>query len=185
MNEDFNKNSVQDEPTAESVERSVQSLTESMLTYDYTVASTQELRQSLINKIVPAALELDLKVDPGTDPDVYASQVRLIEQARQLLNDREKSAKDHVTTKLKKSDLDQQKQSNLEVAKLLQQIKLDSWAVQDPNRPLVQTEEELAEALDQKCAEKGCTVLDTELTKGEGMLPTKAEDSLSGARVKE
>ena len=184
MNEEIQETSA-NEPTAESIDQAVASLTETMRNYDYTVTSTQELRQSLINKIVPAALELDLKVDMGTDPDVYASQVRLIEQARQLLNDREKSAKDHVTTKLKKSDLDQQKQSNLEIAKLLQQIKLDSWSVQDPNKPLVQTEEELAAALDQKCAEKGCKVLDTELAKGEGMLPVKSEDNLSGARHKE
>lgn len=160
------------EPKIEDVEKSITTLADSMQAYDNTTLETQELRRALVNKIMPAILKIDLNIDDSTDPDLFASTSRFIEQGRQLLNDLDSAAKNQVNIKLKKTDLEQQKQSNLEIAKLLQQVKLDSWKANDPNTPLVQNEAELAEALEHKCTEAGCVVLDTELDKEDRRLPT-------------
>ena len=120
-------------------------------------------------------MKLDLSVDASSDPDLVASQSRVIEQARQLLNDIDSSAKNHVNVKLKKSDIENNHQSNMEIAKLLQKIKIDVMNPNDPNRPLVQSEEELNKLLDKKCEENGCVVLDTELGMEDRQLPTNED----------
>lgn len=160
------------EPTAEDVEKSLTTLADSMLAYDNTTLETQEMRRAMVSKLMPAILKIDLNIDDTTDADLLASKSRFIEQGRQLLNDLDSAAKNQVNIKLKKSDLEQQKQSNLEIAKLLQQVKLDAWKVNDPNTPVVQNETELAEALETKCTEAGCVVLDSELDKEDRRLPT-------------
>ena len=136
---------------------------------------TQELRRALVAKLMPAVMKLDLNVDASSDPDLVASQSRVIEQARQLLNDIDSSAKNHVNVKLKKSDIENNHQSNMEIAKLLQKIKIDVMNPNDPNRPLAQSEEELNELLDKKCEENGCVVLDTELGMEDRHLPTNED----------
>ena len=63
----------------------------------------------------------------------------------------------------------------MEIAKLLQKIKIDVMNPNDPNRPLVQSEEELNQLLDKKCEENGCVVLDTELGMEDRHLPTNED----------
>ena len=135
-------------PSMEEVEKSIVSLEQSMLEYDHATNETQELRRALVAKLMPAVMKLDLNVDASSDPDLVASQSRVIEQARQLLNDIDSSAKNHVNVKLKKSDIENNHQSNMEIAKLLQKIKIDVMNPNDPNRPLVQSEEELNKLLE-------------------------------------
>ena len=93
-------------PSMEEVEKSIVSLEQSMLEYDHATNETQELRRALVAKLMPAVMKLDLNVDASSDPDLVASQSRVIEQARQLLNDIDSSAKNHVNVKLKKSDIE-------------------------------------------------------------------------------
>ena len=162
-------------PSMEEVEKSIVSLEQSMLEFDHATNETQELRRALVAKLMPAVMKLDLNVDSSSDPDLVASQSRVIEQARQLLNDIDSSAKNHVNVKLKKSDIENNHQSNMEIAKLLQKIKIDVMNPNDPNRPLVQSEEELDKLLDKKCEENGCVVLDTELGMEDRHLPTNED----------
>ena len=162
-------------PSMEEVEKSIVSWEQSMFEYDHATNEAQELRRALVAKLMPAVMKLDLNVDASSDPDLVASQSRVIEQARQLLNDIDSSAKNHVNVKLKKSDIENNHQSNMEIAKLLQKIKIDVMNPNDPNRPLVQSEEELNELLDKKCEENGCVVLDTELGMEDRHLPTNED----------
>lgn len=162
------------EPSDADVERAVSTLVDSMREYDNVTNSTQELRRALVAKVIPSILAMDMSTTDSTDPDLFASKARYLEQGRQLLNDLDSAAKNHVNVKLKKTDIEQQHQSNLEIAKLLQQIKLDQWQP-DPNRPLVNNEAELEQALEHRCATGDCEVLPSELALDDRKLPTEED----------
>ena len=174
----------QNEPTAEAVQENLMSLQDSMRNLDTAVLETQEVRRALLNKFLPEVLSLDMKVNAETDPDQYASQTRLIEQTRQLLNDIDNSAKNHVAAKLKQKDLDNQAEASINIAELLKEVKINQgWGNDNLCSPAFKSEE-LDDLLDEKCDEAGCVVLDTELEMGTNNLP-KEEDQDDFEKQKE
>ena len=173
------------EPTVEAVKENIDRLSDnvlitlegSMKNLDYMTTKTQNIRETLLDKFLPQVLNLDMTVRADTDPDQYASQTRFIEQTRQLLNDIDSSAKNHLTMKMKQSDMEAQQQSQVNIVELLSKIQINtaSWNKNDGSA-VVPSEAELASALEKRGTELGCKVLDTELTVGESQLPKPEDD---------
>ena len=142
---------------------------------DVTTATTQEIRKQLLARFLPDVLNLDMKVDPGTDPDLYASQARFLSEFKGLLNDVDTASRQHASTKLKQKDTETQAQAGFNVAEFLSKIKLTGGV--PTSSGTIETTAEIDEKLEQRFAETGCVVLDTELTQGENMLPEKNTDA--------
>lgn len=163
-----------------SVSKPMMSIETVMNNLDTTVTSTQEIRQALLEKLVPAALKIKLDIDEGTNSDLLASETRFIEQVRQLLNDQDNAAKNHASMKLKKVEQEDQQKTRINVVELLGQIQANTaaWRSNDPNTPVIQSEEELELELAKVAKANAIEVLDTELETSSNNLPeTKANSS--------
>lgn len=163
------------EPTIEAVNQSLISLTESMQSMDSVVTNTQSVRQQLMTKFLPDVLNLDMKVDPGTDPDMYASQARFLSEYRGLLNDLDTSSRNHVNMKLKQKDSETNAAHAINAAEFLSKIKL-SRGVPVSNLPFTKSEAEVEALIEKQFEENGCMVLDTELETGQNQLPDKPDN---------
>ena len=174
------------EPTQDAVAANIISLEASIQNLDVVNSRTQDVRKILLDKFLPEVLKLDMSVGPHTDPDQYASQTRFIEQTRQLLNDMDTSAKNHVSIKLKQKDLDAQQQSQVNIVELLSKIQINtqSWN-QNDGSAVVQNASELADTLEKRGKELGCQVLDTELAVGDSKLPQPEKDDPTSDPAKE
>lgn len=148
-------------------------LLQSMRNYDDITERNQVLRQQMIEKILPHILKMDMTVDEDTDPDIYQGKSRFISEARQLLNDSDAAAKNHVAVKLKRTDMDQQRETAIDVAKILSMFKLNSPMQLPPSQQL--SDDELATKLDERLADTD-PILDTELEMGGNQLPVQVSD---------
>lgn len=158
-----------------SAEANLASLEDTMRNFDNTTHTTMTLRRALINKFLPEALNLDMQVTKATDPDMYQGQARFLSEVRQLLNDMDSTTKGHVQTKLKRVDLDQQRDNKIDPAALLAAIKLTQPL--EINLNVVQpSHEEIDSKLEQRLAETGDSILDTELEMGGNNLPVEADE---------
>ena len=165
------------EPTMESVQASLQTLNDSMLHFDDTTRSTQEIRRALVNKFLPDVMNLDMRVDRGTDPDLYQGQARFISEMRQLLNDLDSTAKNHVNVKLKRTDMEQQHANSIDPAAILAAIKLNQPLQVNVTTTVPQpSKEEIAEKLEKQMQAAGDQILDTELEIGGNQLPVEEND---------
>lgn len=165
------------EPTMESVQASLQTLNDSMLHFDDTTRSTQEIRRALVNKFLPDVMNLDMRVDRGTDPDLYQGQARFISEMRQLLNDLDSTAKNHVNVKLKRTDMEQQHANSIDPAAILAAIKLNQPLQVNVTTTVPQpSKEEITEKLEKQMQAAGDQILDTELEIGGNQLPVEEND---------
>lgn len=165
------------EPTMESVQASLQTLNDSMLHFDDTTRSTQEIRRALVNKFLPDVMNLDMRVDRGTDPDLYQGQARFISEMRQLLNDLDSTAKNHVNVKLKRTDMEQQHANSIDPAAILAAIKLNQPLQVNVTATVPQpSKEEITEKLEKQMQAAGDQILDTELEIGGNQLPVEEND---------
>ena len=165
------------EPTMESVQASLQTLNDSMLHFDDTTRSTQEIRRALVNKFLPDVMNLDMRVGRGTDPDLYQGQARFISEMRQLLNDLDSTAKNHVNVKLKRTDMEQQHANSIDPAAILAAIKLNQPLQVNVTTTVPQpSKEEITEKLEKQMQAAGDQILDTELEIGGNQLPVEEND---------
>lgn len=172
MSEEFTTAS---EPTIESVNQSLMSIEEAMLNMDSTVMQTQDIRNQLIVKLLPDILAMDTKIDRTSDPDLVASQARMISEMRGLLNDRDNASKNHLSLKLKQKDIETQSQISFSAAEFLATIKRNE-EMPLKNETFPMSEQQIADLIDSQFKEQGCVVLDTELEEGSNMLPEKKEE---------
>lgn len=159
------------EPTQEEVDASLADLARSMSNFDRTVYTTGEVRQQLLQKLLPTAMEMDMTVSRSTDPDLYAAQTRLYGEVRQLLNDMDASARQHTATKLKQKDQENDTLNAINAAELLNHIKL-SGGVPVSNVPQP-SQEEIDKAIAEQFKERGCLVLESELVENDRQIPEK------------
>ena len=158
-------------PTLEEVQASISNFQDAMSNYDTTTLITAQVRQKLLTKLLPNALEMDMSVTAKTDPELYSAQTKLYGELRQLLNDMDASAQKHVATKLKQKDQETNEMNAINAAELLKHIKLTGgFPVSDHPRL---SEAEVEKAIQEQFKEKGCIVLDTELIVNDCQLPEK------------
>lgn len=153
------------------VKHELNTLQGSLDNYDATTATTADVRRTLMNKLMPSVMKLDLDVTKGTDPEIYAAQTKLLGEMRQLLNDMDSSAQKHVAVKLKKKDSEVQEANAINAAELFKHIKLGS-TIMDINIPNL-TEDVVNDAIKKQFDDNGCIVLDTELIENDSQLPEK------------
>lgn len=158
-------------PTKEEVDTALSEFASSMSNFDRTVYTTSEVRQQLLQKLLPTAMEMDMTVSRSTDPDLYAAQTRLYGEVRQLLNDMDTSARQHISTKMKQKDQENDTLNAINAAELLNHIKL-SGGVPVSNVPQP-TQEEIDKAIAEQFKERGCLVLESELVENDRQIPEK------------
>jgi hypothetical protein len=164
------KTSNVDYPTAYSPNVQINNIIESMNVYDRNHINTQILREKLASKLVSAAMSTDLNEN---DAEVLDANIHLITEARNILNDLDKAAKDNVAIKLKKKDTENMEASNINMADFLSKIKLTAEAVNSGT--LVQSHEEIEANIKQIEKDTGVVILDTELENTPSRLPEKEE----------
>lgn len=170
-------------PSSNNNKMELSTLEDSFAILDATTVRTQNTRDYILDKLIPVISNFKLDVSVETDPELYQAQARMIDQARQLLNDCDATARNHTNLKLKKTAIDDQREATVNVVEVLSQIKLNNaaWNVGDVNKPAFGTEEELASALQE--ATKDEVILDGELEFSPGKLPrpdeTDANDPFS------
>jgi hypothetical protein len=158
-------------PTAYSQDIKINSILESMDTYDRNHINTQIMREKLANKLMNAAMTANL--DEG-DPEALDVNLHIMMEARSILNDLDKAAKDNVAVKLKKKDTENAEASNINMAAFLSKIKVSDMGQFD-NGTIVQTAEEINANLDRLEKDNNINIMDTELETSGNMLPEKAE----------
>lgn len=94
--------------------------------------------------------------------------------AKNLLNDLDKAAKDHVTVKLKQKDTETNAAAGINIAEFLTKIKMTDNI---SGGTVVQTKDQIEKALDKQFEERGTVVLDTELEMGGNMLPKEQKEA--------
>ena len=150
------------------------SLEEAMLELDNTQNTTQYIRTQMLRKLTPLVASLEVETNIAADPDLFQAQSRFISEVRGLLNDMDTSSKTHTAVKLKQSTLDTQKQSSVNAAELLAQLRLtnDLIVKQVTSNTRTPTEDEIEQHLAKSYeAADELTILDTELELGGSMLP--------------
>lgn len=158
-------------PTAYSQDIKINSILESMDTYDRNHINTQIMREKLANKLMNAAMTANL--DEG-DPEALDVNLHIMMEARSILNDLDKAAKDNVAVKLKKKDTENAEASNINMAAFLSKIKVSDMGQFDSGT-IVQTAEEINANLDRLEKDNNISIMDTELETSGNMLPEKAE----------
>lgn len=158
-------------PTAYSQDIKINSILESMDTYDRNHINTQIMREKLANKLMNAAMTANL--DEG-DPEALDVNLHIMMEARSILNDLDKAAKDNVAVKLKKKDTENAEASNINMAAFLSKIKVSDMGQFDSGT-IVQTAEEINANLDRLEKDNNINIMDTELETSGNMLPEKAE----------
>lgn len=151
----------------------LKSLEDTMLHLDNSTATTQSVRNQMLKKLLPVVDALDIETGLAADPDLLQAQSRLVSEVRGLLNDIDSSAKNQVSIKLKKSDLDTQKQSSINAAEILAQLKLtnDIMIKQIAGDTSAPSQEEIEQHLEKEFASSELDIPDTELEVGGSMLP--------------
>lgn len=156
----------------------LKSLEESMLGMDNSTTTTQSVRNQMLKKLLPVVDALDMETGLAADPDLLQAQSRLLSEVRGLLNDIDSSAKSQVSMKLKKSDLDTQKQSSINAAEILAQLRLTNDLVikQVAAKTSQPTKEEIEQHLEEAYSSSELDISDTELEVGGSMLPIHNQD---------
>lgn len=172
INESEIKSTNVEYPTAYSPNIQINNILESMNVYDRNHINTQIMREKLANKLINAAMTTNL--DEG-DPEALDVNLHIMMEARSILNDLDKSAKDNVAIKLKKKDTENAEASNINMAEFLSKIKL-SDVKQFDQGTMVQTAEEISKNIDKIEKDAGIVILETELETGGNMLPDKPEE---------
>ena len=159
-------------PTAYSPSVQINSILESMNVYDRNHINTQIMREKLAAKIMNAAMNVDLD-----EPDAEAKDVNLhlVMEARSILNDLDKAAKDNVAVKLKKKDTENAEASNINMAEFLAKIKLTDIKQFDTGT-VVQSADEINRSLDMLAEKDKIEILDTEMETEGTMLPEVEEN---------
>lgn len=151
----------------------INSIIESMNVYDRNHINTQIMREKLANKLMNAAMTANL--DEG-DPEALDVNLHIMMEARSILNDLDKAAKDNVAVKLKKKDTENAEASNINMAEFLSKIKIADISQMDSGTIVVQSPSDIGAELDRLEKERGVVILDTELEEGNNMLPAKPEN---------
>lgn len=151
----------------------INSIIESMNVYDRNHINTQIMREKLANKLMNAAMTANL--DEG-DPEALDVNLHIMMEARSILNDLDKAAKDNVAVKLKKKDTENAEASNINMAEFLSKIKIADISQMDNGTIVAQSPSDISAELDRLEKEKGVVILDTELEEGNNMLPAKPEN---------
>ena len=160
-------------PTAYSPSVQINSILESMNVYDKNHINTQIMREKLAAKIMNAAMNADLD-EP--DAEVKDVNLHLLMEARSILNDLDKAAKDNVAVKLKKKDTENAEASNINMAEFLAKIKLTDIKQFDTGT-VVQSADEISRSLDMLAEKDKIEILDTEM-ETEGMMLPEVEENL-------
>lgn len=166
-----------EESNTEIIPPALDTVEESFEYLDDTIQSTQTTRQELLTRITSAIEHFDFALEAATDLDIYQAQLKMVDHARQLLNDLDNAARNHTNLKLKQSALSEQHQANVNIAEILSKVKLDqaAWAVGDPNKPGFKNEAELEATL--KTLTKDEVISKDELEVSSSKLP---RDKLKG-----
>lgn len=151
----------------------INSIIESMNVYDRNHINTQIMREKLANKLMNAAMTTNL--DEG-DPEALDVNLHIMMEARSILNDLDKAAKDNVAVKLKKKDTENAEASNINMAEFLSKIKIADISQMGNGTIVAQSPSDISAELDRLEKEKGVVILDTELEEGNNMLPAKPEN---------
>ena len=162
-----------DYPTAYSPSVQINSILESMNVYDKNHINTQIMREKLAAKLMDAAMNADLD-EP--DAEVKDVNLHLLMEARSILNDLDKAAKDNVAVKLKKKDTENAEASNINMAEFLAKIKLTDIKQFDTGT-VVQSADEISRSLDMLAEKDKIEILDTEM-ETEGMMLPDVEEIL-------
>lgn len=162
-----------DYPTAYSPSVQINSILESMNVYDKNHINTQIMREKLAAKLMNAAMNADLD-EP--DAEVKDVNLHLLMEARSILNDLDKAAKDNVAVKLKKKDTENAEASNINMAEFLAKIKLTDIKQFDTGT-VVQSADEISRSLDMLAEKDKIEILDTEM-ETEGMMLPEVEENL-------
>lgn len=162
-----------DYPTAYSPSVQINSILESMNVYDKNHINTQIMREKLAAKLMDAAMNADLD-EP--DAEVKDVNLHLLMEARSILNDLDKAAKDNVAVKLKKKDTENAEASNINMAEFLAKIKLTDIKQFDTGT-VVQSADEISRSLDMLAEKDKIEILDTEM-ETEGMMLPEVEENL-------
>ena len=162
-----------DYPTAYSPSVQINSILESMNVYDRNHINTQIMREKLAAKLMDAAMNADLD-EP--DAEVKDVNLHLLMEARSILNDLDKAAKDNVAVKLKKKDTENAEASNINMAEFLAKIKLTDIKQFDTGT-VVQSADEISRSLDMLAEKDKIEILDTEM-ETEGMMLPEVEENL-------
>jgi len=160
-------------PTAYSPSVQINSILESMNVYDKNHINTQIMREKLAAKLMDAAMNADLD-EP--DAEVKDVNLHLLMEARSILNDLDKAAKDNVAVKLKKKDTENAEASNINMAEFLAKIKLTDIKQFDTGT-VVQSADEISRSLDMLAEKDKIEILDTEM-ETEGMMLPEVEENL-------
>lgn len=149
----------------------------SMKNYDETTEYTQAMRKALIERYTPDVLKLDMSVNKGTDPELYASQTRFFSEYNNLLNHYDTAARNHTSVKLKNREIENTANIAFSAAEFLSKIKLtDKDNV--PGSPCLQSKEEVDALISKQFEESGSIILDSELEEGNIQLPSHREDDI-------
>ena len=167
------KNTSVEYSTAYDPNLKIKSIIESMNVYDRNHINTQIMREKLANKLMNAAMTANL--DEG-DPEALDVNLHIMMEARSILNDLDKAAKDNVAVKLKKKDTENAEASNINMAEFLSKIKIADISQMDSGTIVVQSPSDISAELDRLEKERGVVILDTELEEGNNMLPAKPEN---------
>lgn len=147
---------------------------DSMNIYDQVTINTQRHREELAKKVLTEAMHADLD---ETDSELLQAKLAIVNAARSVLNDIDKAAKDHVSTKLKKKDTENAAAANINMAAFLAKIQTTAGTMNTSGSIVLQSEQEIEAALEKKFDDDGVIVLDTELEMGDNQIPaTKTEE---------
>ena len=130
------------------------------------------MREKLAAKLMDAAMNADLD-EP--DAEVKDVNLHLLMEARSILNDLDKAAKDNVAVKLKKKDTENAEASNINMAEFLAKIKLTDIKQFDTGT-VVQSADEISRSLDMLAEKDKIEILDTEMETEGTMLPEVEEN---------
>lgn len=157
-----------------SPETKIKEITDSMEMYDRTVLNTQKAREELAKHVGKYALQSELN---SPDTDYVSSQTSVVLTYASILRDIEKSAKDHVATKLKKKDTETNAAA-VDIAGFLSRIQTNFEPTEKGS--IVVPDDEINRILDEQQQKDGSlVVLDTELEQGNTQLPQPpVEDDL-------
>lgn len=167
------KNTSVEYSTAYDPNLKINSIIESMNVYDRNHINTQIMREKLANKLMNAAMTTNL--DEG-DPEALDVNLHIMMEARSILNDLDKAAKDNVAVKLKKKDTENAEASNINMAEFLSKIKIADISQMGNGTIVAQSPSDISAELDRLEKERGVVILDTELEEGNNMLPAKPEN---------
>lgn len=150
------------------------SLEQSMREYDQTTKDTQSFRRQVLDDMKNSMSIMRVTIEDGDK--MITAKLSYLSQLRELLNDIDNAARNNTTIKLKKSAIEEQHQSNINVVEILSKISLNnqaSWAAGDVNHPVYKDEQALAQALANATSNE--VISDAELEMSDGMLPRPKE----------